>query len=546
GALTASVETMQEAVVGDSGSGIRLLMTAVAGLMLIACLNLANAQLGRTLGRQREAAVRAALGASKWRLAWSSLAESLVLAIVGGSGGVLLAAVGLRLFRSYSPVDIPRLAEVHLNWSVLLFSVALTLSCSILCGMLPMLRLLRVDPQKALQRNSTRNVGSRQSRGLRGALIGLQVFGCTVLLLVTGLFAKSLLHLMEQDRGFETEHATVAEVRLTQKSYGTDAKLVEFDDGVLRNLRNIPGVKAAGMVSAMPLEGETWIESLRRTDRRDEKVPLINLRWASPGYFEAIQTRLVAGRLFEERDRELKNVILSESEAKALWGTGDPIGGEVLLRGQKMTVIGVVADSRNTSLKAAPPKMAWMMFNQQTPFQTFFMVRGTRPGDSLATAVRQAIWAHAPGVTIARVKSMDSQLRDSLAPERFQTMVLTAFGGAGLLLAMLGIYGVLSYSTAARQPEIGVRMALGATRAKIYALTMGEAGVPVLLGLAGGLGASALAGRAIQSLLYGVRPVDFPVMAMVCGLFVTAAVAAAFVPARRAAAVDPMETLRAE
>jgi predicted permease len=546
GALRASVQPLQEAMVGDSKTGLWFLMAAVIGLMLIACVNLANTQLGRALSRHRESAIRAALGAARWRLVWSALVENLLLAAVGGTAGVLLASVGLSLFRRYSPVDLPRLAEVHLNLTVLLFSVVLTLGASVLCGVLPALRLVDADPQTFLQQNNGRTLGNRQSRRLRASLIGVQVFGCTVLLLMTGLFSKSLLHLIHQDKGFETGQVAIAEVSLPGKTYGTDQSRVAFDDAVLRNLRATPGVQTAALVGTMPLEGESWIESLQRVDKPNERAPLINLRWASPGYFEAMSHRLVAGRFFEERDRDLRNIVLSEGEAKALWPNENPIGGQVTTQDRRFTVIGVVADARITSLKAAPAKTAYLHYKDRPPYATFFVVRGAPSARALASAMRQAIWKHAPDVTIARVKSMDSQLNDSLATERFHTLVLTAFGIAALLLAMLGIYGVLSYSTATRKQEIGVRMALGATRLEIYMLTVGEAGTPVFMGLAAGLLASILAGGIIQKLLYGIHAVDPWVILIVSALFLASAAVAAFLPARRAASVDPMEALRAD
>jgi len=545
GALLASVQPMQEAVVGESKTGLWLLMAAVIGLMLIACLNLANAQLGRALSRHREAAIRSALGAAKWRLVWNSLAENLVLAFLGGAAGVGLAAAALSLFRRSSPVDLPRLSEVHLNVTVLLFSVVLTFGSSVLFGVLPALRLFRADSQTSLQQGS-RTLGNRQSRRLRSLLIGLQVFGCTVLLLVTGLFAKSLLHLLHQDKGFEAGHVAIAEVSLPAKTYATDQSRTAFDDAVLRNLREISGVQSAGLVSTMPLEGESWIDYLRRADRPNQETPLINLRWASPGYFESMRERLVAGRFFEERDRNLHSAVLSEGEANALWQSESPIGAQILIQGKTFTVIGIVADSRNTSLKAPPARMAYLHYQDRPPYATYFTVRSMQPADALVASMRQAIWKYAPDITIARVKSLDSQLNDSLATERFQTTILMSFGIAALLLAMLGIYGVLSYSTATRKQEIGVRMALGATRSKIYALTLGEAGAPVFGGLGAGLVASLLAGRVIQKLLYGVQAVDPSVMLMVATLFLAAAVIAAFLPARRAASVDPMEALRSE
>ena len=547
GALLASVQPMQEAVVGDSRTGLWLLMAAVIGLMLIACVNLANAQLGRALARRREAAVRIALGAAKGRLVWSALAENLLLAAIGGAAGILLASAGLDLFRRYSPVDLPRLSEVHLNLTVLLFSVLLTFGASLLSGLLPALRRVSTDPQTSLQQSNGRTVGSRHSNRLRTWLIGLQVFGCTALLLVTGLFSKSLLYLLRQDKGFETGQVAIAEVRLTPKTSGADLSRLAFDGAVLENLRAIPGVQTAGLVSAMPLEGESWIEFVQRVDRPNQEGPLINLRWVSPGYFETTRQRLISGRFFEKHDRSLNSAVLSEGEAKALWGSENPIGGQVKIRGRRTcTVIGVVADSRSTSLKSTPARMAYLHYKDQPPYATFFMVRSTQAADTLVPSMRQTIWKYAADVTIARVKTLDSQLTDSLAPERFQTSVLMAFGIAALLLAMLGIYGVLSYCVVTRKQEIGVRMALGATRSSVYALTLGAVGTPVFVGLATGLITSLLAGHVIQKLLYGVQVVDPSVILIVTGLFLVSAAAAAFLPARRAASVDPMDALRSE
>jgi len=473
------------------------------------------------------------------------LAENLLLAVIGGVAGIALAAAGLKLLLRDTPVGLPRLSEVHLNLTVLLFSVVLTFGASIVSGLFPALRLLTTDPQASLQQSNGRTFGSRQGNRVRRWLIGLQVTGCTALLLITGLFSKSLLHLLKEDKGFDTGQVAVAEVRLTSQSYGKDQSRVNFDDAVLGNLRVVPGVESAALVSAMPLDGESWIEPVKRVDKPNLETPLINLRWVSPGYFETIRQRLVVGRFFEERDRNLNNVVLSEGEAKALWESGDPIGGQVKIEGRPFTVIGVVADSRSTSLKTPPARMAYVHYKDRPPYPTYFLIRAANVS-ALVSTMRQAIWKYDPEVTVARVKTLDAQLTDSLATERFETMVLLSFGAAALLLAMLGIYGVLSYSVATRNQEIGVRMALGATRGSIYALTFTEAGAPVFAGVIAGLAASVLAGRAIQKLLFGIQGVDPPVILIVTGLFLLSAVAAAFVPARRAASVDPMQALRSE
>jgi predicted permease len=388
-------------------------------------------------------------------------------------------------------------------------------------------------------------LGTRHGNRLRRWLIGLQVAGCTALLLVTGLFAKSLMRLLGEDKGFDSGQVLAAEVRLTPQAYGKDQSRVNFDDAVLSNLRALAGVQSAAMVSAMPLDGESWIEAVQRMDKPNLETPLINLRWVSPGYFETMRQRLVSGRLFEERDRNLSSVVLSEGEAKALWDSGNPIGGQVKIEGRTFSVIGVVADSRSTSLKALPARMAYVHYKDRPPYPTYFLIRAPSAG-AMASAMRQAIWRYDPEVAIARVKTLDAQLADSVATERFETLVLLSFGAAALLLAMLGIYGVLSYFIVMRKQEIGVRMALGATRARVYALTFAEAAAPVLGGTIAGLAASLVVGRAIQRLLYGTQAVDLPVILVVISLFLLSASAAAFLPARRAGSVDPMEALRSD
>ncbi|HZO52866.1 MAG TPA: FtsX-like permease family protein, partial [Bryobacteraceae bacterium] len=468
-------------------------------------------------------------------------------AVMGGTAGIVFSVAVLKLIHSYSPIDLPRLSEVQLHGTALLFAAGLAITVSLLSGLLPAVKILRTDPQAFLQRSGSRSTfGSSSGTHLRFWLIGLQVFGCTVLLLVTGLFTKSLLHLLNQDKGFEPGNVAMAEVKLPFKVYSSPESRIEYIDRALHHLRALPGVEAAGLVSATPLEGESWVEPLRRPDRPELDGVIVNARWVSPGYFEATRQKLIAGRLFEERDRNMDNAIVSEGAAKALWGDENPVGTEIQVLGRKHIVIGVAADSRMTSLKTAPVKTAYVHYKYRPPITTSFVVRGKGSTDGLISGVRQAIWNSAPNVTLSRVKTFDSQLADSVARERLQTLVLMSFGGAALLLAMLGIYGVLSYSVTSRKQEIGVRMAIGATKGGVYALTLAQACAPVSIGIAAGLAASVLAGRVIQKFLYGVEVMDPLVMALVTGLFVVAAAAAAFLPARRAASVDPMEALRAE
>ncbi len=544
--LQATVELLQDVVVRDARVGLWLLMAAVTAVMLMACLNLANAQVGRALARRRETAVRIALGAARWRLLATVFSENALLTAAGLTVGLLLATVALRLLRESSPIDLPRLDEVHLNLAVLLFSAAIGTATMLLSGLLPALTAARSDAQSALQANNGRSLGGRHGHRVRSWLIRLQVAGCVLLLLLTGLFAQSLGRLLQQDKGFETANVAIAEVRLSLQSYAADRDRVTFDAAVLKNLADIPAVESAGLVSAMPLEGETWIEGLHRRDRPQDETPLINLRWVSPGYFETMGERVMKGRPFEERDRTLQSVVLSESEARALFGSDDPIGYQVTTEGRTFTIIGVVADSRSTSLKTPPARTAYLHYVDRPPYVTFFFVRAAQPPEALMTMMRQAIWRYAADITIARVTPFDAQVTQSLATERFQTVVLFAFGASALMLAMLGIYGVLTHTVAARRQEIGVRMALGASRPRIYWLACRAAGDPVIAGLAMGTGISLLSQALILKTVYGIQGVDPRLVLVVVSVLVAAAGAAAFPALRRAVSVDPIETLRSD
>ncbi|HYO80388.1 MAG TPA: ABC transporter permease [Bryobacteraceae bacterium] len=544
--LQASVQPMQEAMVANSRRILWFLMAAVLGLMLIACVNLANTQLARMFWRQRETSVRTALGAPKWRLMWNALVENLLIAMVAGVAGVILAALVLESLKQQAGIDLPRLAEVRLNPGVLVFASALTLVTTFLVSVIPTLYFLRSDPQRTLQQASGRAKANRHSRGLHRVLVTVQVFGCTALLFVTGLFSKNLLQLSNQEIGFRTTGAAFAQVNLSGASYGSHQSRVAFIDGVLEKLRTIPGVESAGYISAAPLEGESWLEPLERRDKAVENAPLVNARWTSPGYFEAMGHKLIAGRFLDGRDRETGGVVISEAEAKALWPNEDPIGSAVQFIGRQLTVVGVVGDSRSTSLKAPPSRLAWVHYVHRTPATLFFIARARQSGDMLAAAMRDAIWSYAPAVAIARARSLDSQVNQSLAPERFQTAVITGFGASALLIAMLGIYGVLSYSVATRRQEIGVRMAVGATPGRIYSLTLREVGLPVMIGLAAGLAAILVTGRLLNTLLYGMQGIDGTVVGGVTILFLISSLLAAFLPARQAASVHPMEALRSE
>jgi predicted permease len=545
GALAVYVQPLKEVIVGRTSTRLWLLMAAVLSVLLIACINLANAQLARFVSRDREAAVRSALGASTAHLLQSALAEVAILSLIGGTLGVALAIFAVHRFAGYAQLAIPRTGTITVNFTVLSLSVLLTVGASLVFGVLPALRVLRVKPQQALQ-GMGRTSGSRRSSLLRRSLVGAQVFACTTLLLVAGLFAKSLIHLSSMDRGFSVNHVVSADVILQGSNFSHDKDRASFDDGVLEKLRALPGVQSASLVSTMLLTGESWIDGVVVAGKTNNESQLANYRWISPGYFSTLQQRIIEGRTLDEHDRTAKNAVISEATAKAVWPGQSPINRQFQRNGNTLTVVGVVADAHNNSLRTAPVNMVYLPYWDNPPYGTYFLVRGAQDPTLLTEAVRNTIWSYNPNVTIARVHTLDSQLSDFLAPEHLETGIFAAFGAAALLLALLGIYGTLSYSVEARTQEVGIRMALGATRPSVYRLMLGTIVAPVVIGLALGCIASLTIGKSLSALLYGTSPTDLSVILPVLCIFALAAVVATSLPCRRAAMIEPIEALRTE
>lgn len=545
--LRTYIQPLHEAVVGSISTMLWLLLASVGAVLLIACVNLANLQLARAISREKELSVRTALGATPFRLVSAALYESLLLAAFGGLAGIFLAQLALHLFLQHAPVDLPRLDEVSINWGVMGFAIVVSTLTGIAFGVLPALKALHVDPQAALQQNGNRSIGEHGSSRTRFWLIGIEVFAATVLLIVMGLLDQSLLHLLDQHRGFTTGQVFSAEVDVDGYRYHNDASRIAFDDEILRRLRVLPGVQSAGLVSAMPLTGERWLDGIVRPDRPNADSEIANFRWISPGYLSTMRIPLLRGRLLTDADRNLKSALISERTANTVWPGQDPIGHQFRRGGNgTYTVVGIVADTRSNSLKDRPGLMVYMPYWDNPPYPTFFMVRTAQDSTAIEDTMRRQIWSYDPEANIPQVRSLDAQVNESLAPERSQAFVLSSFGIAALLLAVLGIYGVLSYSVSRRGQELGIRIALGASRSSLYVLTMTEAALPVIAGLVGGILVSVFAGYWIRSLLYGVSPVNVRVMLLSAAVFIFAAVIAAYFPARRAASIDPVQSLRME
>ncbi len=553
----------------DVASGVSgalwLLLAAVGAVLLIACVNLANLQLARAVNAERETAVRAALGASRSQLVRSRLAESLVLAFAGGVAGTALAFGGVRLLLAWAPATIPRLDEVRVSLPVLIFSGGLSIAAAIIFGILPSLHSLRVAPQAALQANSTRAAGTQRSRRTRSLMVAAQVACTVVLLIVTSLVLRSLSHLLRQNRGFDASHVTLAQADLVGPQYdntgpkGSAARLA-FADSALTALGQLPGVESVALTSVTPLTGETWVDTLSRPDHPvpAEKAPAINVRWINPSYLPTMLSPLVAGRNITAADRAHPYVaLISERTAREGFPGENPIGRKIsdivpdekhsisnfVPDDQTVTIIGVVADTRINGLKD-DSAMVYLPYWAYTPTTLSFLVRSSQSSGALIPEMRRAIWQIDPQVAIPALKSMDEQVSDSVAGDRFQAMVLSAFGLAALFLALLGVYGVLAYSVTLRRQEFGVRIALGSSKSAMIGLVFRQAAYPVLLGTGVGLLIALIALRWVRSLLYQTPVMDPIALGGSLLLLLVAAAIAAIVPARRAASTDPMHVLR--
>lgn len=558
--LSVIVEPFAREIVGGVSKPLWLLLAAVASVLLMACVNLANLELARGIARDPETALRSALGAGRGRLLQGVLAENLLLGLAGGLLGILLADLGERLFVRIASV-LPRLNEVHLSVPVLAFALGLAILTALGFGLLPALRSLAVTPQSALQASASRVSINRQAVRTRRLLVAFEVASSITLLVVTGVITHSFSRVLSENRYFHSERVALAEVDLSKSDYSSGAGLPDnfgmdpgslargrMIDRTLGNLRSLPGVESAAITSVMPLTGDMGVDGLSRTDRPvpEGQIPLANRRFVSPGYFDVMGTPLLSGRDFSERDRQNPRVvILSEKAARSVWPDENPLGHTIQHWGRIYTVIGVAADARINDLKRNAA-VFYLPVWDYPPSTPIFLVRSSRSVETLGPEMRQAIWSVDPDISIPSVTSLDDMVDESVATERFQTVVLSSFGGAALLLAVVGIYGVLAYSVAQRTQEFGIRIALGSSKQALTRLVLLEAFWPMAAGLVLGLLGVVVATRWVSSLLYETSPADPWAIGLSVAVLGAAAAVASLLPARSATSIDPIRVLRGE
>ena len=552
--VRAAVTPMHEQVVSGSRRGLLVLLASIAAVLLIVCVNIGNLMLARTTARAREMAVRAALGAGSWRIIRQILTESLAISFAGGLLGLGLAYAAVRVLVAAAPIDIPRLDEVQLNAHVFLFALAVSAVAGFLFGIVPSWRAGQAEPQHALSSG-----GRSSTQGLHGLriselLISAEVALSAALLVAASLLVGSLFRILSIDQGFRADKVLTAKLNLSSAKYREDTQRVALIDRLLASLQALPGVRSVGSISALPLQGETWVDMITREDdhRPTFQRPVANYRVVSPDYFAAMGIPILQGRSFDPADRDRDVQIVSARTAARIWPGENPIGKR-MRRGNDdepfAEVVGVVGDTR-PAMVGEPPLMVyrsyWKTRNAGTTKDFSVVIRTSQAPASLASAVRQTIWAIDSELPVPEMQTMQQVIDASVAQRRFQTMLLGGFALAALLLAVIGIYGVISYSVNRRRNEIGIRIALGAHARDVSAMVLCQGMRPVAIGLLVGLTAALALGRVLGALLYEIHASNPIVLATVAAVLTAAAALACYIPARRATAVDPATVLRYE
>jgi putative ABC transport system permease protein len=551
---------LDEEIVGpEVRRALWVLLGAVSFLLLIACTNVTNLMLVRASTRQRELALRAALGAGTWRIALHVLTESLVLAALSFGAGLLLAVWGLGAIKGYAAGQLPRLDEVAIDGRVLAFTGAVSVLTALLVGMLPVLKASRPDLNGVLKTGTTGARGGGSLRVWRDALVVTEVALGLVLLVGAGLMVRSFDSLMNVNPGFDPKNVLTGQILLTRDVYERSEEKVRYVDATLERLRAIPGVESAAFAGPMLFSGGNVITDFRIEGRPEPEAgrePYAAVRSVTPDYFQSIRIPLRKGRFFTDRDRRggVGAAIVNETLAASYFPNEDPIGKVVSNIGanqndgdpKRWEIVGVVGDVHHASLtKAASPEM-FLPYQQNSWDWGSFFVRTAGDPTASARAFTDAIREGDPTIAVMDVMPLTQAISTSVAQARFYTMLFSLFGVVGLLLMLTGVYSVVSYGVAQQTQEIGIRMALGAQARDVLSLVVRKGMVLALVGVGLGLAGAAAVTRLMETLLFGVTATDPATYLGMAAVMVFVALAACYIPARRAAKVDPLVALRYE
>ncbi|WP_158749345.1 ABC transporter permease [Acidobacterium sp. S8] len=550
-----TVVPLQEEMTGKTRPLLLLLLAAVAIILLIACVNVTHLEMARSIERQRELAVRTALGSSRWQLGRVVISESLLISVIGGVLGVLLAGPVVHVLVAMAPEGLPRAAEIHLNGWVLAFTLGLSLLTTIASSLVPARRASRVDPAEALKQDSSRGMAGQSASTLRNGLVVAEVAATFVLAVGAGLLLRTLVTLSARDLGFQTVRMLVVDADAPAHTTDEALKAIQQYDGLFTRLAALPGVEHVGGVMGLPTgaHGSNGYYNVRGGLPVDpQHMPYADFSVASAGYFQTMGIPMKEGRDFNTQDKYDGQfvAIISESLAKQSFGDANPIGKTIqcgLDSDKWMTVVGVVGDVRQDSPAAKPGATLYMPMAQHPFFATeIHIVLRTKVAPLTLMNAVQAQIKQTNSQIATKFTTMDTMVGASIATERFRSALISSFAGVALLLAMLGVYGTMAYSVAQRTFEIGVRMAFGAERQAIVRMILWHAAKLACYGIALGLALSLALTRLISSMLVGVSAFDPVSLSIAVALLMVTAAVAALAPAWRAARVDPMVALRAE
>lgn len=544
---------LHELAVGGMRPALLILLGAVFLVLLIACANLTTMLLARAAAREREMAIRVALGAGPWRLLKQVLTESVLLAVLGGGAGVILAMWGVSLLKTIGAQTVPRLREVNIDLNVLLMTLAIAVGTGIIFGLVPGLASAKPELTEALKEGGRGSSQGKRRNRLRSGLVIAEVALALVLLTSAGLLMKSFARLQDVNPGFNPQNSLTLEISLPKLQYPDNAAQVRFFNEAQRRVATLPGVKAAGFSTILPLAGTNSDSSFAIEGRpRNDKSPSPDeeIRQVSPDYFRALETPLIQGRFFTDADNAEAPlvIIVNQTFAKKFWPGEDAIGKRIALSGTPekpnwITIVGVVGDMRHFGLDIDPKPEMYTPFAQDPYFTAIFVIKGTQNPRGLLASIRREVSAIDPALPLANIRTFENLISESIAPRKLSVVLLGVFAAVAVLLATVGIYGVMSFLVVQRTHEIGVRMALGAQRADVLKLVIGRALKLVGAGTAIGLVVALISTRALRALLYSVNAFDAPTFVLVTLLLGFVALAASYLPALRATRSDPMIAL---
>ena len=549
----AVVIPLREDLVGDVRTALLVLFCAVSFVLLIACANVANLMLARGANRQKEMAVRIALGAGRARLIRQLLTESVLLAVTGGLLGLLVAVVGSKILVGLG--SLPNAGDIGIDPWALGFTLLVSFAAGIIIGIMPALQFTRTSVSETLKQGSGRTGGSSLKQYTRKALVISEVALSLVLLIGAGLMIRSFWKLQNVDPGFDTRNALTMSVVLTPLRYSEPQQQLAFLDQAMDQIRAVPGVVSVGVTTTIPLSGGGSTQPFSIEGRPAGAIaeqPMAQTRYISTDYFRAIGIPLRQGRFFTEQDRDksVPVVIISEAMARRFWPGENPIGKRLTPsfhseQGAR-EIVGVVGDLKARGLDSDPSTMMYMPFKQSPrPFMSFVVRTASNP-ESLIQPVSRAIYSIDKDQALTDVQTMDQVLLASLSGRRFNMTLLLTFAGVALVLAAVGVYGVMNYTVTLRRRELGIRMALGAARMDVLRLVLGQGLGLTLIGVGAGLISAYALTRLMASLLYGVTATDYLTFGSVSAMLIIVGVAASYIPARRATKVNPTIALRAE